>query len=318
MNIWVRDNSILRLTPRPNLEVNQYWMCDSGRLNNFKYVNDKETRVKTPLVRPIEGGILSDDSYDLSETDWDNAIARVISELKNYSPEEIGFLASPYATLEDNFVLKHFAEDIIGAKQVAYIPPEFGNDEDELLIKSDKSPNLKGLEFLGIKALTKDFSDRILNKKLKLIYIIHDSITRLHGADELMKEITVGILHISNFVTTSKKATVIFPSTTYSEMNGTFVNFQGRIQRTRPAVATIEEERLPGEFTMNRLDKFGAHNDRWTGGYKFNARPVWRVLSQIANALGGNFDYRTAEDVFDDIALKVPAFSGLDYKAIGS
>ncbi|MFI5145349.1 MAG: molybdopterin-dependent oxidoreductase, partial [Ignavibacteria bacterium] len=318
MNIWSRDNTILRLTPRANLDVNRYWMCDKGRLENFKFVNDKETRVNTPLVRPIEGGILSDDSYELMPSDWDNAFARVISEIKNYSPSEIGFIASPYTTLENNYILKRFAEEVIGSGEVVYIKPDFGDDEDGLLIKADKSPNLKGLELLGIKPYTEDFGNKIRDKKLRLVYIIHDSLTRLPGADELMKNIEVGIIHISMFHPTSWKATVIFPANTYAEMNGTFVNFQGRIQRIHPAIATIEEDRLPGEFSMSRLDKFGAHNDRWTRGYKYNARPVWRVVSQIANALGRDFNFHSASDVFDDIAKRIPAFSGLDYKTIGS
>ena len=35
--IWVRNNEILRLTPRHNEEVNSYWMCDHGRL---KYIQE--------------------------------------------------------------------------------------------------------------------------------------------------------------------------------------------------------------------------------------------------------------------------------------
>ncbi|NWF90892.1 MAG: (2Fe-2S)-binding protein, partial [Ignavibacteriaceae bacterium] len=31
--IWVRNNEVLRITPRYNEEVNSYWMCDYGRVN---------------------------------------------------------------------------------------------------------------------------------------------------------------------------------------------------------------------------------------------------------------------------------------------
>lgn len=318
MNIWVRDNKILRLTPRENLEVNKYWMCDYGRLNTFKFINDAESRVKSPLVRPIEGGILTDEGYELIESDWDNAIARVISELKNFKPEEIGFIASAFSTLEDNFVLKRFAEEVIGSKYIGYIPKIAEHDEDEILIRADKTPNSKGLKYLGLKPVDQDFVNKILNKELKLAYIINDSISRLSNSQELMKDIEVGIMHISNLSTTSKKATVIFPSTTYAEMNGTFVNFQGRVQRIRPAVAIIEEERLPGDFSVSRLDKFGAQNDRWNRGSKFNARPVWKVLTQIAKAMGYDFKYDTSEDVFDDITVKIPAFLGMDFVSVGN
>ncbi|MGH2575892.1 MAG: molybdopterin-dependent oxidoreductase, partial [Ignavibacteria bacterium] len=324
MNIWVRDNQIYRLTPRENMEVNQYWMCDYGRLNTFKYINDKETRVNSPMMRPTEEGILNDEKNGLINVDWDDAIARVISEFKKYRPEEIGFIASPFTTLEDNFVLKRFAEEVIGAEagieddsNICCIPKMVDGDEDDLLIRADKSPNSNGLKYLGIQVITNKFTERILRKQLKLIYIINDSVGRLSNAAELMKTIETGITHITNFDETSKKATVIFPSTTYAEMNGTLVNFQGRIQRIRPAVATLEVERLPDEFSVSRLDKFGAQNDRWTQGMKFNARPVWKVLNQIAKAMGHDFGYDNTEEVFDDISRKIPAFEGLDYEAIG-
>jgi NADH-quinone oxidoreductase subunit G len=309
MNIWVRDNIIYRLTPRENHDVNQYWMCDYGRLETFKYVNDKSTRVNSPMVKPIQNDPLTD-------VEWDDAIARVISEIKNYKPEEIGFIASPFTTLEDNYALQRLAE-VVGSPEICYIPKIVKGDEDDFLLRADKTPNSKGVELLGIKPVSKSFTQRILQKQLKLIYIIHDSIIRLENYTDLIKSIEVGITHISNFDDISRKATVIFPASTYAEMNGTMVNFQGRAQRIRPAVATLEVERLPGEFSVSRLDKFGAHNDRWTHGTKFNARPAWKVINQIAKALGSDFGYENTEEVFDDIVSKIPAFKGVTYEKIG-
>jgi NADH-quinone oxidoreductase subunit G len=317
INIWVRDNKIYRLTPRENMDVNKYWMCDYGRLETFKHINDENTRLNSPLMRPPEGGILNDEKYNLVKCDWDDAIARVISELKNYEAGEIGFIASPFTTLEDNYIFKKFANEVTGIDNVVYIPKVEG-DDDDFLIRADKTPNSKGLDLLGIKKIDKEFIDKILIKKFKLIYIINDTLTRLEKADEMMKKIEVGIMHISNLVPSSKKATVVFPSSTYAEVNGTIVNFQGRVQRLKPAVATLEVERLIGEFSVSRLDRFGAQNDNWARGAKFNARPVWKVITQMANAMGFEFDYDTTEDVFDDIAAKIPEFSGMSYETIGT
>ena len=318
INIWVRDNQILRLTPRENMDVNQYWMCDHGRLDTFKFVNDTKTRVNTPMMRPLEAGILNDGEDALQSCEWDDAIARAISELKNYHADEIAFIASPFSTLEDNYALKRFAEEAIGTKNIAYIPAVTEGGQDDLLLRADRSPNAMGLKYLGINPVDNVFINKIKNKKFKLVYIINDSIGRLEGGSELSKNIEVGILHISNFNELSRKSTLILPASSYAEINGTFVNFQGRAQRVRPAVATLEQERLPGEFAVSRLDKFGAPNDKWTKGSKFNARPVWKALTQIAKSLGNDFGYDTTEDVFDDIAAKVPELSGLDYQTVGS
>jgi NADH-quinone oxidoreductase subunit G len=317
INIWVRNNEILRLTPRENMDVNQYWMCDYGRLNTFKFVNDENTRVKSPMIRPLEGGLLEDGNYKLRECEWDDANARVISEIKNYKPEEIAFIASPYSTLEDNFALLRFAKEAVGTDSIAYIPNVQGED-DKLLIRADKTPNASGLKFLGIKPIDNNFIKKIEGKQFKLVYLLNDSISRLQNAERLAKSIEVGIVQISNFNELSRKASVILPLASYAEINGTFVNFQGRVQRIKTAVAPIEQERLPGDFSVSRLDKFGAHNDRWTQGTKFNARPAWKVLTQIARAMGYDFGYENTEDVFDDITAKIPEIAGLNYEIIGS
>lgn len=317
INIWVRNNVIHRLTPRENLTVNQYWMCDYGRLNTFKYVNDNNTRVNSPMMRPAPESMLGKDDI-LVDTGWDDAIAKVIGELKNFKPEEVGFIASPLTTLEDNFAFKRFAEDVVGSSNISYIPKNVSGDEDDILIRADKTPNSTGVELLSIKPITEDYVQGILDRRLKLIYIINDSLIRLENYPELVKNIQIAILHISNFNEISRRATVIFPATTYAEMNGTLVNFQGRVQRIRPAVTTLETERLPGEFSMSRLDRFGAPNDKWTQGTKYNARPTWKVITQIARAMGHDFGYETTEDVFDDIAARIPAFSGMSYETISA
>lgn len=314
MEVWVRDNQIKRLIPRENLDVNQYWMCDHGRLDTYKFVNDESTRVNSPMTRAEDQAI---DGDGLAVCDWDDAISRVLSEIKNYKPEEIAFIASPFSTLEDNFALKRFANEIVGTDNIVYIPKIEGED-DRLLLRADKTPNAAGLKLLGIKPISKKFIDKLLKKEFKMAYMINDSIGRLENSEEIAKAIEVGVLHISNFFGKSRKATVIFPASTYAEINGTFVNFQNRVQRIRPAVAALEQERLPGEFAVSRLDKFGAHNDSWTRGTRYNARPVWKVLTQMSKVMGNDFGYDTTEDVFDDLASKVPEFAGMSYETIGN
>jgi len=314
MDVWVRDNEIKRLTPRENMDVNQYWMCDYGRLNTYKFVNDETTRVNSPMKREED---VSQESGGLKECDWDDAIARVISEIKNYKAEELAFIASPFSTLEDNYVLQRFAKEIAGCDNIAYIPHIEGED-DKLLLRADKTPNAAGLKLLGINPIDMKFIEKILNKQFKMVYILNDSLGRLERTEDISKAIEIAVLHISNFYEQSHKATVVLPASTYAEINGTFVNFQNRVQRIRPAVATLEQERLPGEFEVSRLDKFGAHNDRWTKGTRFNARPAWKVISQMAKVLGGDFGYDNTEEVFDDMAAKVPAFAGMSYEVVGS
>lgn len=110
---------------------------------------------------------------------------------------------------------------------------------------------------------------------------------------------------------------VILALSTYAEINGTYINFQNRIQRIRPAITSIEQERLIGEFSLSRLDKFGAHNDRWSGGKKFNSRPGWRIIKKLAGIMGYDFKFENSEEVFMEFCNTVKGLEGLDYEAIG-
>src|SRR3990172_9929866 len=101
---WVRQNEVLRLTPRLNEGVNSYWMCDAGRLNTFKFVNSKD-RLNGPLVRK---------DNELVEVGWDEAIARVVSELKGFKKSEIAGIGSPFATNEDNYVFQKVMREVLG------------------------------------------------------------------------------------------------------------------------------------------------------------------------------------------------------------
>ncbi len=124
----------------------------------------------------------------------------------------------------------------------------------------------------------------------------------------------IQILSVKN--TFSNEANVLLPLSTYAEINGTFINFQNRIQRIRPAVTTIEQERLPGEFSLSRLDKFGAPNDRWTHGKKFNSRPGWIILKQIAKGFNVDFKFENSEEVFIELCNSFKHLRGLSYDTI--
>src|ERR671915_835543 len=66
ITIDTRDDVVVRLRPRPNLEVNRHFICDHGR-SNYRWLN-RGDRAEAPLVR--EGG-------RLVATDWDTALDRL-------------------------------------------------------------------------------------------------------------------------------------------------------------------------------------------------------------------------------------------------
>ncbi|MEZ4822684.1 MAG: 2Fe-2S iron-sulfur cluster-binding protein [Ignavibacteria bacterium] len=311
----VRNNKILRIEPRENLAVNDYWLCDWGRLNTTAFVNDEELRIKSPQIKLNEA---SSENEELIDVNWDEAISKTVSHLKNYEGSEVMFVASAFSTLEDNYALKKFAKDIFNSDNIFYIPNIDENFSDELLRRSDKTPNANGLKLLGIKPYSQEITDKLASGKIKMIYILNDDLLRMPGADEFIKNIETNVHQISIHNKYSENASIVLPTSTYAEINGTFVNFENRIQRLRPAVATLEEERIIGEFAMSRLDKFGAQNDRWTHGTKFNSRPGWKILKLIAKAMGHEFKFENSEEVFIELCSTIPELNGYDYEIIGS
>ncbi len=311
--IWVRNNEVLRITPRFNEEVNSYWMCDHGRVNTYKFINSSD-RVNGPHIR--REGVLT-------KVSWDEAFQHTANQLKSFRADEIAFIASPYATCEDNFVFKKFAQAVVGSKHLDFLRHIDPNFADDILRNEDVTPNSLGCELLEIAPSKGGFNlEGILNgieaKKIKAVYLIEDDI--IHSNPELesiFTKLDLFIVHSTNFNRTTSIADIVFPAATYAEKNGTFVNFQGRVQRIRPAVATIDVDRAVDGLALSRLDKFGTVFDRWAEKNKRDAKSTWKILTELSAFFNNKLKYNLAEDVFNDIAKSNKLFSKLDYDIIG-
>jgi NADH-quinone oxidoreductase subunit G len=310
--MWVRNNEILRLTPRLNPEVNDFWMCDRGRLETFKSVNG-ENRIKAPMVRK-EGALV--------EVGWDEAVAKVVSELKSYKKSEIAGLGSAHATNEDNYLFAKFMHHF-GVTNVDYMPHIVAGDEDDFLIRADKTPNARGAKVAGIAPVAgglgfAEIIRAIGEGKIKALYCLEDNIAADPTVAEALAKLDFLVVHASNENETTAAADVVLSASTYAEKHGTFTNFQGQVQRIRPAVVTADQDRALDGFAMSRLDKFGAPNDKWMRGAKRDARPSWRIVTSVANAMSAKWKYATVEDVFNEMANSLDAFKGLSYMRLGS
>jgi NADH-quinone oxidoreductase subunit G len=312
IDLWVRNNEILRITPRQNDEVNRYWMCDHGRINTFKFVNAKD-RVDSPHMRR-EGSLI--------KVDWEEALNKAANELKKYSKNEIAFIGSPYATVEDNYVLAKFAA-AFGAENIDFVKHFDDSFGDDILKKNDVTPNSLGAEAVGIKPGPDDLNfdgiiQGIKEGKIKALYLIEDEIISTQpGLEEIISKLDLFIVHATNFNKTTTFADIVFPAAAYAEKNGTIVNFEGRVQRLKPAVSTLETDRALDGLSLSRLDKFGTSYDRWAQGHKFDAKSTWKILSSLAGIMGYKIKFNLAEDVFNEVAKTIDAFSRLDYDIIG-
>ncbi len=311
--LWVRNNQVLRLTPRENQDVNSFWMCDHGRLNTFKHVN-AEDRVDGPFVRK-EGSLV--------KSTWEEALGKAAKELKSFAKSETAFIGSPYATVEDNYLLAKFAGSVMGSKNLDFIRHNDPSFADNILRKEDITPNAKGAEAAGVKpgqggANLDGIIKGIKEGKIKALYVMEDDLIEFNPEwESVLAKLDLLILHATNFNKTSALADVVFPAATYAEKNGTFVNFEGRVQRIKPAVTTVETDRAMDSLSMSRLDKFGTKFDRWAQGHKYDAKSSWKILTVLAAEAGNKLKYNLAEDVFNELVSSSDAFKGLDYDVIG-
>ncbi len=300
INIGVRDNQILRLEPRANPHVNQYWMCDHGRLTQYRWVNTN--RISGAQLR--KGTALVPATID----DALSSVARALSDggalmiLSGSITNEDGYIAKKLATALAN-------TDIIFVERT---DPAFG---DDFLRSSDRNANSSGLTALGIEHAPWDsIAERIRARKPSVVYFVGAD-PFADGAprwDSVLDGVTMVVAQLSNHSPLESLAHAVLPSATYAEIEGTLTNCDGWVQHLRPAVETQETRRING-MKQSRLDTFGAPNDRWTHGERRHCRPHWQLIAGIAGALGMQWQYRTAADVFAELSQTVPVFRGMDY-----
>ena len=309
IDVGVRNNEILRLEPRTNMKVNTYWMCDAGRVGEYRYVNT--ARVEQPMVKR--------DGTQVPAS-WADAFAAVAERLRKIKPDHVAVIGSPYATNEENYVLNRFAREVIGTQNVDFVRHSDPDFADTMLRTADRTPNTRGAVEVGVVpgkgAIGVDrVVEEIRRGAIKALYVLDQSLILKDNVVEALAHLELLVVHAWNHTQIAKLADVVLPTSTYAEKEGTFINATGLVQHFTPAVVTKENERIMG-MKMSRLDKFGAGNDRWTQGARRDARPAWQSIQSIARQMGAQWDYRWAEDIFEEMSAKLPGFRQMNYEAL--
>ena len=272
---------VARLKPRPNPDVNGWWICDAGRYG-YGAVDDK-SRLLAPSRR--EGGAVTDAT-------WDEAIAAVAGVLARVAPDEVGVVASPQMANEDLFALRRVLERR-GIRRVGFrVPPRAPGDEDDFLIRADKHPNSLGASLLGLDGDVAAILAAARAGQVKCLWVFgHDLLASgwpETDVDRALQAAELVVFTGPNANATSERAQWVLPAAAWVERDGTYTNCAGRVQRFRQAA-----------------DPLG------------RALPEWDILGRVLVALGAPAAPPRAERWFGELATAVPAFAGLSYRSIG-
>jgi len=270
------DDRVKRIVPRVNEEVNVHWICDEGRMSYA-----------------LEQGAVRLDAAQVggTEASYDAAIAAAASRISSAGKAgTLGLVASPRTLCEDLFVWNELVVGLGGATRG--VRSLIRGEDDALLVRADKGANATGAAWiLGAPAKEADVLAAVAAGTLTTLLVLGDTLDPKDTL-ELPQAIAakVEVVFVGPFVSgAAKSAAVALPSASWSEADGTFVNFEGRAQRVRRCHLPLHD-----------------------------ARPGWRIAADMAEAAGVALPaFASADDVFATLARRVKAFEGLTVASMG-
>lgn len=130
-----------------------------------------------------------------------------------------------------------------------------------------------------------------IDGRVKALYVFGEDLAqtdpdtaRVEAALDACELVVVSELFMTR---TAQRADVVLPAASFLEKDGTFVNFDRRFQRVRPALAP------PGE-----------------------AKPDFEILGLLGAALGHDLGCPTPAAAFDELSRLTPVFAGLSHERL--
>lgn len=210
---------IYRMMPVFNEKVNGHWMCDEGRLTYHTTTNPE--RVVSPLMQ----------TNALAAVDWSAAI----SELKNLlgSTSRKLFLIGTDVTCEEAELLQKASK---GADLAFYNGTGGSGAQDNILRQKDKTPNTKGVEALGIKAL-----DESKLSQYDLVMYVRFGRAAIPSFKNVKNLILFGVWNYTECQQVKEASgnhlKMVLPGLMTTEKSGSYINCDGIKQHFRPAVS---------------------------------------------------------------------------------
>jgi NADH-quinone oxidoreductase subunit G len=296
---WAKGSRLIRVTPRYNPEVNDFWMCDIGRFD-YTWV-EGENRLRRATTRAKDGSA--------QQVMWKDALVVVRDLIDAAGRRDAGsvrFLASAHASHEELFLLKQIAEGMKGDGGGAHVHLSWRWTEKrqpadtKFRVPAADAPNIRGAQDLGLSV--GPGNDGAPDLSALRAAVEHGEIAVLYvfdpGPDGSLGDLTwlleakragrVATLIYQGVQLTelAKAADVVLPGAAWVEKDACYTNQDGLVQAASKVINP------PGEAVDD-----------------------WQILTSVAVALGLPLTYRSSQDVRARIAESMSSQPG--YAALG-
>ncbi|MEB3198471.1 MAG: 2Fe-2S iron-sulfur cluster-binding protein [Candidatus Sericytochromatia bacterium] len=267
-----KDEVAYRYRPRANAHVNGHWMCDAGRLS-YKAIH--ENRLSHVSIRGQQAPFM-------------DALREVSGLMLGDRPADAyAVVGSPFSSLEANQALLALAARFMpGVTRLAWDSTAAG-PQDDFLREADQSPNRAGVRYLGFDGSRQALLQALQGGRLQVLFILNNDLAQDAEVAEALRKVPVRIYLGAHTNATSALATHVLPVATHAEQYGSFINFQGRLQRFFQAFEA------PGD-----------------------AVPEWELLSRIGRELDRTFGWADVEEVWADLRAAHAELASLSWYGI--
>ncbi len=284
---------LVRVKPRYNPDVNQWWLCDEGRYGLAWIDQGRLRKVRGPSANAVDAAE-AQIATGSADTTWDAALRTISAALSALPKGRIGVIASAQLTSEELFLIREIFQHGLGARVSASVPEKPGSSDD-FLIKADKNPNTAGAKLLGLAGSDAPDAGQLLDEalagNLDALWVTGHDLVELFGEEkvsQLRDKVGLFVFSGPNENRTVPLAHWALPSAAYVEKDGTFVNCDGRIQRIGQAFPPLED-----------------------------SREDWRIFLDLARLLKLEIEWTEPPDIFAGLAAAEAPFRGLSYETIG-
>jgi NADH dehydrogenase/NADH:ubiquinone oxidoreductase subunit G len=236
------ETKVLRVIPRPNEDVHGCYICNEGRFRPLAAADG--TRLKQALAQG-------------QPVDLDSTLEIAAKGLKEHAGRLLA-VTSVQRPTEEIYLTKLLFEPLAGDKIVA-LKPE-AEEPDGILRTGELGANARACAALDIPLVTlEELENLMTSDAVDALFLAEPAITLSGDFIRSNLQFLTYLGQVESETTAAADAAI--PGLTWMEKEGTFINFQKRVQRFQPAVPAPDSGVVNDLITLTRLGRLLGQED---------------------------------------------------------